>query len=104
MNTSEMKHTPGPWWIDRDIELWVSGDGRDPGHPVCMVTGGHVTDRDLADAHLIASAPDMLDALKNAAGLFDTPVARRWHKTDVFYEEAIASIRDAIARAEGRTP
>ena len=53
--------------------------------------------------HLLTAAPDMIDALKNAAGLLDTPLARRRHGDDPFYAEVVASIHAAIARAEGRS-
>ena len=64
------KHTPGPWQIDWYIcrekgkELWRVP--RSIG-PACVDhdhwAGNHIT-VDAADAHLIAAAPDLLEALK----------------------------------------
>lgn len=83
------KHTPGNWFID-ESEL---SNKIDPGnHTIVSDAGGVVarvvfdaTDHSEADAHLIASAPDMLRALKYArnsinvclkGGDFDLSIAK----------------------------
>jgi hypothetical protein len=47
-------------------------------------------------------APELLDALRNMVGMFDTPVVRRHYNSD-FHREACESARCAIAKAEGRS-
>lgn len=58
--------TPGPWVVTGHGTIWVNGDGRDNG--VSLVAnvfdenGRHKTQRALANAHLIAAAPDLYEA------------------------------------------
>jgi hypothetical protein len=131
MNAKKTKHTPGPWKVSDKMmtdELvcrhdtlgaWVYscryiegagkllataqsdepiGAGRKGGHP-------QVESRDemLANARLIAAAPDLLDALK---GLFEhcTMIHRVWGDGSNRKEAdaAIAAGKAAIAKAEGR--
>ena len=47
------------------------------------------------------AAEDMLAALQNMVGMYDTPVARRKIDSD-FHREACQSARDAIAKATGK--
>lgn len=80
---SEAKHTPGPWIIQRDNEnplLYIVTDSRTESNviagPFLSENTMHPDDRlarQAADAHLIASAPELLrqrdelkEALKNA--------------------------------------
>jgi hypothetical protein len=64
------QHTPGPWEVDSEE---IYGDCRNPKGqdliarlPMECNAGGLLTDRNRADARLIAAAPDLLAALKNA--------------------------------------
>jgi hypothetical protein len=106
----EAKHTPGPWYrsINGGTIRQESSD-----LVVAMIDdGGHVSERDLiptgqceANAHLIAAAPDLLEALedylKYSGGPFDRGSAyisadyadrdRKFH----------ALARDTIAKAKG---
>lgn len=95
---SEPKHTPGPWKLDEitsspywgrvgtayasiaDVQLWMSGKSGDNAIA-------------LANARLIAAAPELLDALKTAR--------RRMLKYGEDPRE-IAEITEAIAKAEGQ--
>lgn len=96
-------HTPGPWLVDRQEpgELWIAGAGRT--HPVCMVTGaGFVTERDEADARLIAAAPDMLAALALALPIIgDRAAGGRMLTPHQYAADAFQKINAAIARATG---
>ena len=85
-------HTPGPW---RAVGHAIYGPftplGREAiGAVVCSTTTIN-RPRHLADARLIAAAPDLLEALKNAARIMET--------FDVGVDR---DIRAAIAKAEGR--
>jgi hypothetical protein len=104
------KHTPGPWVIDREVRpeyvcsihhvpedgegrkyLFVRGKlGHWPGDPI----------ENMANARLIAAAPDMLEALKECAEYIETdahPNFYREETVDLIYSKAL----EAIAKAEG---
>ena len=90
------KHTPGPWTITRDEENYVhiSGNWVNFARVVVRFRGDKQDYKTgLANARLIAAAPDMLAALKDARdALFDrAPIT-------VGLE---AQINAAIAKAEG---
>ena len=102
---SDIKHTPGPWTVTSEISDAVAysprvADIRENGPyrgGICRLQsaehiGGITGDEVLANAALIAAAPELLEALK-------------WLRTceergDL--EEAIAAADAAIAKAEGR--
>ena len=98
------KHTPGPWFVDKDGNVWR----RDP-KTLYQNGGGVAGDRPLASAHrgwygateigfpveangrLIASAPDLLEAAR------DCIAALGGIRSDSVPESA----RAAIAKATG---
>lgn len=61
------KHTPGPWSISKISNLRIDNSN---GEIVCALlyatTDGQITPETEANAKLIASAPDLLEALKDA--------------------------------------
>jgi hypothetical protein len=64
------KHTPGPWYVSRyesngDDLLSVDSEDRH------ITLHTYELPEDLANAHLIKAAPDMLDALKAIIGTTD---------------------------------
>lgn len=90
---SEMKHTPGPWTINRhgaivggDFTEYTNGRGQSQ---IAMATGAHnISDEERnANANLIAAAPDLLDALKRCSKLIEGEVP--------------SFVIDAIAKAQG---
>ena len=109
-----MSHTPGPWTFDTDI-WWENTPGEMEQHGNLIVYPqndedlriAEVNDRfdkkiGLANACLIAAAPELLKALKvalaylgkgTADGLFDN--------CSVPGEKLLANIRETIAKAEG---
>lgn len=102
--------TPGPWIVgtgrvsqlgfgrDEYFAVGIQSDAQLPNWlPVAILSrADQVTDMDRANASLIAAAPDLLAALREAADMLD--VAE-------FPEgaQAVEHARAAIARAEGRT-
>ena len=88
---SESKHTPGPWRVrlstpEEGYYCWWIYDADD--REVTTVDG-----RDEANARLIASAPDLLAALKAFPGFTDdATIGDKW----------IETMRAAIAKAEGQ--
>lgn len=88
---TDTKHTPGPW--DRALEknwVWIAPESWKT--RVCrVVLYEGEEDEQIANAHLIAAAPDMLEALKACEGFCD--------------ENGMVNgvnVRAAIAKAEGR--
>lgn len=117
---TETKHTPGPWHLCahlkyedqcscgyRGVIYGPEGDGKaicQPGHEPAP-EGQEFTepqryprDVEIANAHLIAAAPDLLAALKKML-----PEANRidQHLRPTF--ETCEEARAAIAKAEGRS-
>lgn len=89
------KHTPGPWSYDTGPALsgryHVVNDAN--GDMVCECYEGADSDRE-ANAHLIASAPDMRKALDDLVNSFEK------HRPKAYRDAA----RAAIAKARGETP
>lgn len=90
-----LKHTAGPWEIDycsanRAYEIFpVKKDGRfDIDNEVCMTA-----DDNLSNARLIASAPELLEACKDALNCAITD------KNLIL----VAILKQAIAKAEGKS-
>lgn len=90
---SEAKHTPGPWIAGMKVIKAVGGNVvvRSAGSPMSV-----------ADAYLIAAAPDMLAALKGYIALFDRGAAGHEVRPDEMLAARIAMC-DAINKAEGRS-
>ncbi len=100
------KHTPGPWEVDSDertgivyISSHLIGS-----HDVCDLY--HVADCEIitkenamANAHLIAAAPDLLEACKAAAAC--RFVAKHPEDNKVFWETE-RTLGKAIAKAEAK--
>ncbi len=89
------KHTPGPWFVDHKSPFLVrAGDDIDGRH-IAHIGPANYTPRfdvDEPNAHLIAAAPDLLEALSeiiNDGGKF------------VMTNETHRKARAAIAKARG---
>lgn len=86
-----MKHTPGPWVLNdarsSRVDLIDTTSGRAVGEIVWVDT------RNPADARLIASAPDMLDTLRD--------IVRMLTDANDMRPSALRVAREAIARATG---
>lgn len=89
------KHTPGPWTVDGHIikvkdAMWME---------IATVDGAETDGLNAINARLIASAPDLLDALRTvAAGRLDHE-----HEIHDFDNRVRALARAAIAKAEGES-
>jgi hypothetical protein len=89
------KHTPGKWSVSNGALLRVTTTTTKRPLVICGVHrlgrfGGKAVGDPLANAHLIAAAPDLLAALKEAV---------EWHGDEE--NDDIARWRAAIAAAEG---
>ena len=82
-------HTPGPWFARKDPNALDDDDW-------CVGTGPENIDKVAVcsawDAHLIAAAPDLLDALKELRG---------WYQEHIGLPACAANA--AIAKATGET-
>lgn len=99
-----MSATPGPWKVVDDVSegVWIATND-DKAHPICDIVGRvfdkeamttQITAEDMANARLIAAAPDLLEALKQL--LEDTRHMRQEYSDA---DEAAELARVAIEKA-----
>ena len=62
MTTTKTEHTPGPWGIDRAIDIWIKAGSL---HVASIPRAGD-GDWSEANARLVAASPDLLAALELA--------------------------------------
>jgi hypothetical protein len=88
-----MRHTKGPWTFnsDRTALLSISKNGYTP---ILDLGRTHPLEPSKQDAHLIAAAPDLLEALECVRIMLN--------ETHPDNRELIAQIDKAIAKAEGK--
>jgi hypothetical protein len=94
------QHTKGPWvenrrYIEKDDDL------------ICEMFGEDISERD-ANARLIAAAPDLLDALKDAYALAVGHATTYQFQHELgelhpTHQESLDKARAAIAKATGET-
>jgi hypothetical protein len=90
---SDAKHTSGPWLIDGSI---IYSDSQDDNAGVCTVWNDAPWKERIANAHIIAAAPDMLDALETA---FD--MLKKEHLLNPESVDKMNKIMKAIDKAKG---
>jgi len=89
----KMKHTPGPWKADNWATGWTVS-APDSHYSVCHLEDCNNAE---ANAHLIAAAPDLLEACKNLNAWVGVTLGYEYD------EDPIAEkVCKAIAKAEGR--
>lgn len=91
-------HTPGPWRVSNYTRVVGPDDGGLGNNIICEA-------RTVANAALIASAPDLLAALESLDRAFSALPPRKtgWKLTTFPYSQVIAA-RAAIAKAHGKVP
>ena len=101
----QVKHTNGPWYL---------GSGKEDKHNIVTTNGNMIVfldgrrpvmNENKANARLIAAAPELLEACKEALDVMITAGIclegyELWGKEK--YDNKIALIGQAIAKAEGR--
>lgn len=97
---SAPKHTPGPWQVGHEsVSKWSAGDVfAADGTNICAVCAcpeEMFKPHEIADAHLIAAAPDMLAMLKTV----DANFMRMGYAENSLARESVLAV---IAKAEGR--
>ncbi len=101
------KHTPGPWRLDNNTTYWKTNpysiSTRKPGvHSVAIanIPARHTISRDeaLANARLIAAAPELREALWAMVTSFHAV-----EYLDDYMKQASRKAREVLAKAEGRS-
>lgn len=87
----QVKHTPGPWWIDEDN--CIAAGGGDDYTTICEVLLQSDNYKTLGNARLIRSAPDLYAVLKEVLPYFEGEYSAD-HPT-------LLAIQAAILKAEG---
>ena len=98
--TETVNHTPGPWSYGGSVEQVWGGVIESCGYHVASAHGKN-DDECKANAHLIAAAPEMLEALKAAIANSDANIGPygRTSEAQAVYDQ----VSDAIDKAEGRS-
>jgi len=103
MSAERSQHTPGPWYAYQPAEgrtrIGRSLNGLSADYVCTLFDGPNKT----ANARLIAAAPELLDALKDTAGYLeaiDNAANQIGERSAI--QTKLATIRAAIAKAEGR--
>jgi hypothetical protein len=106
-------HTQGPWFVD-DIEVYAIIQGHPWGDRISLCTCESMYSNDgenspfgseEANARLIASAPELLEALKEARTKLARAIKSAWEGStdeDVNEHTTIKLIDSAISKAEGK--
>lgn len=104
--TAAGAHTPGPWIVDGPPHsqiVWADALNR-----VCFLahSDGRDVERDIANARLIAAAPDLLAALNVLLPEVDAEIEQRQHGGNDEDWQHLKALSDAghaaIAKVEGR--
>jgi hypothetical protein len=94
---SEEKHTPGPWKIGTPPPNGEQTIGTQSGMMVAVaVTGVNFEQQTIANAKLIAAAPDLLEALQSI-------VASAEDGCSAINTRFLITAKAAIAKATGKT-
>jgi len=107
---SKAQHTPGPWAIDEEMDCYTGGYHirTDDGYAICGLWDQYTSlteDAQKANALLIASAPELLEALEAA----HNQMSMAYECVEKgFYDEALVHLgsmsrlrKEAIAKAKG---
>lgn len=99
-----MAHTPGPWenhkWNSEEHQISAKGG------TIALVSHDHsLVPEDEADANarLIAAAPDLLEACHNAIEAYHILAITDISLRLPGFEDCLAALNAAIAKAEGRS-
>jgi hypothetical protein len=95
--TTQTTHTPGPWKEKRKLAIYSADD-----EPICAVFPAETEGQSAADAHLIAAAPDLLEALRGLLRETRQSVPNINVKKHFSLMVQMEEAKSAIAKAEGR--
>lgn len=102
----EFKHTPGPWKVDKELssrsgEWLISKDAGSRGRGIAIAETRPGTGCELDDARLIAAAPELLDALREALDCIRVYAPDYMHGMP--RKHYVSQARAAIAKALGES-
>ena len=89
------KPTPGPWFVKHEYNVFAEATGRlvaSTGGHSSSVDGARVVAENVANARLVAAAPDLLNALEQCAAVMK---AEGKGDDDAEYTNALAAIKKA---------
>lgn len=90
---TQLRHTPAPWQQTGSTIFRDDLDGRTT---IALAQrldyAGGSTKEEVANAHLIAAAPELLEALEMAMS-YDIPSEEMWHNFKILANKAIAKAR-----------
>ena len=107
---NDTKFTPGPWWVSENMignpEIRTHRDKLDAGDlnsnfgaGMCSSIGDHTEKRtsgnEIHNAHLIAAAPELYEALINIVGSGEIPYCQS--------DPLIVAAGEALAKARGES-
>lgn len=87
----QKRHSPAPWKINQEIKTHVMTED---GYAICDMATTYSSlkyDEHLANARLIAAAPELLEALESLLPIWSSGIDEPWVK----------KARQAIAKARG---
>lgn len=93
----EFKGTPGPWFVGDELRVFT-----DEGRYICRQSVVLADEKAEANAHLIAAAPQMLEALQDLVALVKSRVYPQPDKPSSDWGRAEAA-ESIIAKALGET-
>jgi hypothetical protein len=100
--TTEASHTPGPWFVNADNSLLVENKNRLRSiaeiHDHSDTANEELTEEAKANAHLIAAAPEMLEALKHMAAWLNSGVIVDGKRPNLM----LSVVNQTIAKATGQ--
>ncbi|ENN86031.1 hypothetical protein RHSP_31677 [Rhizobium freirei PRF 81] len=103
---SEAKHTLGPWRLNSVGPIRFIIDGTKEGWVVADLKtyhGRHTVEDMEANAHLIAAAPELLDALQHLSDVYEHIWVKMSDGEMAIVRGAWEVAAAAIAKAEGRS-
>lgn len=92
--------TPGPWRVSATDDTLVLGGLREK---IATAAMKPTQAEEAANAILIAAAPDMYGALKEAIELIVDLSRARWSEVECTEDELVGGFRTVLAQAEGRS-
>lgn len=93
-----VSHTPGPW---HSLALGTHVRAADHSGIAKLATRNGNADEQAANARLIAAAPDMLEALREAWDQFEQ--MEKMFRDDLEFMGALSAVRAAVAKAEAQS-
>ena len=91
-----MSHTPGPWDVDTSYLSIVAREMN-----ICEIYDDCGPQQYIANARLIAAAPDLLEALEACLAFIPCSTIRSWPPGFALKDKALALTRAALAKAKG---